>query len=268
MNPQRYAYGPDPSQWAELYLPGPPPQQPNQQPNQLPLQLPPERKLPGAVVVIHGGFWRSRYGAELGAPLAADLAAHGVAAWNLEYRRMGNGGGWPETFQDVAAGIDALAPAAAEHGLDLSRVVALGHSAGGQLAAWAAGRPSFPATAAGAGPAVVLSGVVSQSGLLNLAEAQRLGLSNHAVTALLGDSVRRADPLAAVPLAVPVYAVHAMDDGDVPASQSQSYVAAAVAAGGEAQLVEVPGDHYALIDVSSGQYATCRDLVLELLRRA
>ncbi|MEO6531317.1 MAG: prolyl oligopeptidase family serine peptidase [Specibacter sp.] len=246
---QRYAYGPDPAQWAELFLPC-------------------ERSVAGVVVVIHGGYWRSAYSADLGAPLAADLARHGVAAWNLEYRRMGNGGGWPATFLDIAEGIDALALAAADHSLDLGAVVVLGHSAGGQLGVWAAGRPTFPAGAVGAQPAVAVTGVVSQSGLLNLGQAQALGLSNHAVTALLGPNVALADPFAAAPLPVPVLAVHAMHDADVPASQSESYVAAAVSAGADARLIRVPGDHMDLIDVRSASYASCRDLVLGLLGRA
>ncbi|WP_207767422.1 alpha/beta hydrolase [Arthrobacter glacialis] len=246
---QRYAYGPDPTQWAELFLPF-------------------QRSLEGVVVVIHGGYWRSAYSADLGAPLAADLARHGVAAWNLEYRRMGNGGGWPTTFLDVAAGIDALAIAASEHGLGLGSVVILGHSAGGQLGVWAAGRSTFPAGAVGAQPAVAVTGVVSQSGLLNLGQAQQLGLSNNAVTALLGPNVAFADPLAAVPLPVPVLAIHAVHDADVPASQSESYVAAAVEAGGDARLIRVPGDHMDLIDVGSASYDICRELVLGLLGRA
>ncbi|MHA7303740.1 alpha/beta hydrolase [Arthrobacter sp. TMN-49] len=246
---QRYVYGTDPAQWAELYLPV-------------------RRSVAGVVVVIHGGYWRSAYSADLGAPLAADLARHGVAAWNLEYRRMGNGGGWPTTFLDISAGIDALTVAAAEHGLDLGGVAVLGHSAGGQLGVWAAGRSAFPPGAVGGQPAVAVTGVVSQSGLLNLGQAQQLGLSNNAVTALLGSNVALADPLAAVPLPVPILAVQAMDDADVPASQSESYVSAAVAAGGNAQLIRVPGDHFELIDVGSESYAICRDLVLELLGRA
>ena len=104
------------------------------------------------MVVIHGGFWKARYGAEWGAPLAADLAVRGWAAWNLEYRRVGNGGGWPATLADVAAGIDLLAELAAERSRP-RRVVAIGHSAGGHLATWAAGRPALPAGAVGATPA-------------------------------------------------------------------------------------------------------------------
>lgn len=271
----RYPYGPDASQYAGLYLPA-------------------RRRYAGVAVVIHGGYWRSQYAADLGAPLARDLAAHGVAAWNLEYRRAGNGGGWPQTFQDVAAGIDKLADAAAEHGLDLSKVVALGHSAGGQLAVWAAGRntlpsgaPGFPDRAAGSVP---LTAVVSQSGILDLCQAMALNLSDRAVLNFLGSSpgedperYRLADPLQRLPLSVPVYAVYAAQDSTVPPSQSKDYVAAdmaarRVAAGCEgavgsaatdgsptAELVQVPGDHFDLIDVTSAAYSTCRVLVQKCL---
>jgi acetyl esterase/lipase len=260
----RYYYGKDPSQWGALFLP----------------DMPDGGTHRGVVVVIHGGYWRSKYGAELGEPLAEDLAAHGLAAWNLEYRRAGNGGGWPHTFQDVVAGIDKLADLAPVHALDLSRVVALGHSAGGHLAVWAAGRDRLEklglnvehreiGTHEGG---VGLSGVVSQSGVLNLAEAEKLNLSNGAVANFLGGPSsdlparhRYADPMSALPLHVPVYAVHATEDEDVPLSMSTSYVEAAASAPVPAQLVTVPGDHYALIDPGSSAYATCRELVRELL---
>ncbi len=111
-----HRYGPHPAQFGELTRP--------------------EGTSRGTVVVIHGGFWRARYDLSLGRPLAADLAARGYTAWNLEYRRVGNGGGWPATFADVAAGIDLLA----DLDVDTCAVVAIGHSAGGHLAAWAAGR--------------------------------------------------------------------------------------------------------------------------------
>ncbi|MHA7154450.1 alpha/beta hydrolase family protein [Arthrobacter sp. TMN-50] len=236
VTPQRYAYGDDPSQFAELYLPlG-------------------ERRS-GAVVIIHGGYWGAGYGLDLGQPLAEDLASRGYACWNLEYRRAGNGGGWPETFDDVSAGIDLLATAAAEHSLDLGTTTALGHSAGGHLAVWAAGRSTLPSGAPGAGtPLVPLTGVVSQSGVLNLTEAHGLGLGGGAVSNLLGvdpaegpERYRLADPMTGIPLAVPVLALHGEEDSTVPLSQSESYVTAADAAGADAELIMIPGDHFAMI---------------------
>jgi acetyl esterase/lipase len=262
----KYQYGEDPSQWGELFLP----------------ERPDGGAHRGVVVVIHGGYWRSQYGAELGEPLARDLAAHGIAAWNLEYRRAGNGGGWPHTFEDVLAGIDKLADLAAQHSLDLGKVVALGHSAGGHLAAWAAGRDRLgqlglpdadrQVSRKADVSAVRLTGVVSQSGLLNLAEAEMLDLSNGAVSNLLCGSSskyplrhRYADPMTAIPLDVPVHVVHGIEDTTVPMSQSESYTAAAGAAGMTVRLTKVPGDHYDLIDPKSTAYRACRELVRELL---
>lgn len=261
----RYYYGAHPSQWGELFLPG----------------LPYGGRHRGVVVVVHGGYWRSKYGAELGELLAKDLAAHGVAAWNVEYRRVGNGGGWPHTFSDVLAGIDKLAEIAELHGLDLAKVVALGHSAGGHLAVWAAGRDRLEqlglevehGQVGASADGVRLTGVVSQSGVLNLAEAERLNLSSGAAANLLGGTSsefpgrhRYADPMTALPLDVPVYAVHATGDEDVPLSMSTSYVETGQGGPAPAQLINVPGDHYSLIDPSTPAYIKCRELVQELLR--
>ncbi|UVJ39676.1 alpha/beta hydrolase [Arthrobacter sp. CJ23] len=268
----KYFYGDHPSQWGELFIPE----------NHGAKHPGFSALADGVAVVIHGGYWRSQYGAELGEPIARDLAARGIPAWNLEYRRAGNGGGWPHTFEDVLAGIDHLSDIAEEHGLKLGKVVALGHSAGGHLAVWAAGRRRLSSIGAQDAErqlqrnpeetAVHLTGVVSQSGLLNLAEAERLNLSNGAVCNLMGgDSVRYpkrhrfADPMSTLPIDVPVFAVHAADDDDVPVSQSEGYVAASTASGGTAQLLRVPGDHYDLIDTKSVSYKKCRELVQRLL---
>jgi acetyl esterase/lipase len=262
----KYQYGEDASQWGELFLP----------------ELPANGAHRGVVVVIHGGYWRSQYGADLGEPIAKDLAAHGMAAWNLEYRRAGNGGGWPNTFIDVLAGIDKLHDLAPTHSLNLGPVVALGHSAGGHLAAWAAGRGKLAQLGLPDADrqvprrqdatSVHLTGVVSQSGLLNLAGAEQLNLSNGAVSNFLGGPSskfphrhRYADPMTTLPLAVPLVAVHGELDDSVPRSQSESYVNAGVAANMDTRLVMVPGDHYALIDIKTPAYRTCRELVQSLL---
>ena len=255
--PVRLDYGPDGSRFGELTLPagdGPVP----------------------VVVVVHGGFWRSGYGLELGRPLAVDLANSGVAAWNVEYRRVGGGGGWPATFDDVAAAVDLLAGPvqdAAAGRLDLARVVAVGHSAGGHLAAWLAARPGLPDGAPGADPAVALRGAVSQAGVLDLVDAAERSVGGSAVPDLMGatpgDDPRRyalASPVARLPIGVPVVCVHGTDDANVPIRQSERFVAAAGSAGGTAELVTLPGvDHFALIDPATEAWRACREAALRLL---
>lgn len=231
----RFAYGDDPSQWGDLYLPDGVPR--------------------GVVVVIHGGFWLAEYDYELGAPLAASLADAGWAAWNLEYRRVGGGagggGGDPATFDDIHAGIDKLA----DLGLDLSTVIALGHSAGGHLATWAASRGRFAQWSGG----VALTHVISQAGVLDLVAADQADLGGGAVATFLGHAPgpddAPLDPIQQVPLDVPLWCVHATDDITVPISQSTSYVEAATAAGATAELVEVAGDHFTVIDATSAAWA-------------
>ncbi len=127
----RIAYGKDPLQFGELWLPA---------------REPGSSALAPVVVFIHGGCWlASLPGVELMAPLADALRRQGVAVWNIEYRRVGHeGGGYPGTFRDVALGVDHLRRIAAEQHLDLARVVISGHSAGGHLALWAAARNRLP----------------------------------------------------------------------------------------------------------------------------
>ncbi|WP_375001068.1 alpha/beta hydrolase family protein [Aeromicrobium sp. CTD01-1L150] len=237
---QRLSYGPDPSQVAELSRP--------------------EGPARGVVVVIHGGFWRSRYDLSLGRPLAGSLVSAGWAVWNLEYRRVGNGGGNPATFDDVAAGIDALADV---DGLETSDVITLGHSAGGHLAVWAAGRE---ATSRWSGARVPVTAAVAQAGVLNLAAAHVDRLGGGAVQDFLGGGVvpDDVDPTAQVPLDVPVRCVHAAGDDLVPISQSAGYVETAKASGADAELVEVDGDHFTLIDPTSPDWRRTLDVLADL----
>lgn len=226
----KYPYGDDPSQFGELTMPDDP------------------AAAPGIAVVIHGGFWQATYDLDLGRPLAADLAARGWIAWNVEYRRVGNGGGTPETFDDVRAALDHLGS------LDLGEidpaqatVALIGHSAGGHLAAWA-------------GDHEYVDAVVSQAGVLDLGAADEENLGQGAVASLLGHGYSAADaewdPISLVPLEVPVWCVHGTDDQNVPVSQSEDYVAAASAAGARAELVSVDGDHFTLIKPESDAWAS------------
>jgi len=236
--PVTTAYGSGPDQFLELHLPdgdGPAP----------------------VVVVLHGGFWRARYGVELARPLAADLAARGWAAVAVEYRRVGAGGGWPTTLDDVAAALDALPDVPGARRLDLTDVTVLGHSAGGHLAAWAAGRGRLPSGAPGAGPRVPVTAAVLQAGVLDLAAAVAADLGAGATTDLLGgtptdvpERYAATDPVRLLPTGVPVLCVHGAADTTVPPDQSERYAAAATAAGDQVEVIAVPGDHMAVIDVA------------------
>lgn len=210
-----------------------------------------------AVVLIHGGYWRGRYRLDLMHLLAADLNERGYAVWNIEYRRMDMpGGGWPGTFDDVAAALDAVA-GLDDGAVDLTRVGVIGHSAGGTLALWASRRDRVPsATGARVLPAVA----VSLAGVCDLALAARLRLSNEAVPELLGggpasrpEVYRQADPVALAPLGVPQLVVHGSADTDVPYELSRRYAAAA---GSEATLLGLPGvNHFEVIDPGTAAWS-------------
>jgi acetyl esterase/lipase len=239
-----YRYGPDRSQRAELHLPASP-------------RGPAWSGSHPVMILIHGGSWRKRYGKIVMRALAADLVGRGWAVWNIEYRRVGNGGGWPATFADVSAAIDHLDELDAP--LDPARVSMLGHSAGGHLALWAAGRARLPPGAPGwidGQPRVRFQRVISQAGVCDLVGAYRE--LDSAVGALMGGAPEElperyavGNPLSNVPLEVPVLLVHGVLDETVSVRRSREYAAAALAAGGEVELAEIEGEagrHRAHID--------------------
>lgn len=231
--PRRHRYGPARSQRADLYVPdgdGPFP----------------------VVVLLHGGYWRSKYGKSLMRGLAADLRRRGFAAWNVEYRRTGrHRGGWPMTLDDVGAAIDLLAELG-DPRLDLDRVDAVGHSAGGQLAVWAAARTD---------PRVEVRRVVAQSAVLDMVRAgepaqEFLGGAPDAVP----DRYAAADPMQLIPLGKPTLVVHGAEDETVPLKRSRAYFEAARAAGDPVELVEpVPGHHRVHIDPRTDAWRVVAD---------
>jgi acetyl esterase/lipase len=191
------------------------------------------------VVVLHGGFWRAAYDRTHTGPMAAALAAAGHVVAIPEYRRTGQeGGGWPGTFDDVAAALDAIPGLLAPYGS--GPPVWLGHSAGGHLALWAASRAGAPT-----------GGVVSLAGCADLGMCAALGLGEGATVALLGgtpaevpDRYSFADPVRLPPPAAPVTLLHGTADDRVPIEVSRSYAERT-----GAELRELPGvGHFALID--------------------
>jgi acetyl esterase/lipase len=207
----RHSYGEDPSQFGELSGEGP------------------------VAVLIHGGFWRDRYDRTLMHPLVDDLVARGWATWNIEYRRLGSGGGVPETLDDVSAAIDHLAEL---DGLDLSRVVTIGHSAGGHLAAWAATREN---------PRVAVTAVVSQAGVLDVRRAWELGLSEGVAREFLRGDIELANvasPIERLPLGAPALLVHGGRDDIVPLEISERFARAS----GATLIVEPDEDHFGHLD--------------------
>lgn len=249
MNRLIHSYGSSPSEVCELFAPsgaGPHP----------------------VAVVVHGGYWRAQYDRSLMEGLCLDLVAHGHAAWNLEYRRVGGGGGWPETFLDVAAGVDALDGMDAP--LDLSRVVAVGHSAGGQLAYWAAARETLPAEAPGAEPRIRIRAAVSQAGVLDLTLAAGLMPSSTPTRALLGDPTQHferyvlASPRERLPLGIPQLVLHGDRDDTVSMRIATSYATAARNAGDECELrVLSRTGHFEHIDAGSDAWHVARDWLVD-----
>jgi acetyl esterase/lipase len=220
------------------------------------------------VILLHGGFWRAAYDRAHAGPLAAALAAEGFAVCTPEYRRVGqSGGGWPGTFDDVAAAVDVLpdlATEASEGRADADRPILAGHSAGGHLALWAASRHVLPSGAPWSVPALSCGGVVALAAVSDLLSAYRLGLGRGAVAALLGGGpdvepsrYALANPVGLLPTGTPVRLVHGSADDIVPCEMSVDYASRAQEAGDDATCVTLTGvGHFEPIDPLSDAWPT------------
>jgi len=214
-------------------------------------------------VLIHGGFWRDRWTRDIMQGLAIDLLERGWASCNIEYRRVGTGGGWPATADDVVAGIGHIGEIAEVHNLATNRLVVIGHSAGGHLALWSMAQASL------AEHGIRPSLVVGLAPVSDLEAGYEAGIGNDAVANFLGHASRdhydAASPARLLPLGKRQLIVHGTEDDAVPVSMSRTYVAAAQAAGDDVIYREIDGvDHMSLIDSTTPAWRSLAGELAEL----
>jgi acetyl esterase/lipase len=234
----RLAYGTEPKQFGDLRLPegdGPWP----------------------LAVVLHGGNWKANYNLIHTGHLCVALAEAGIATWNVEYRSWGDvGGTWPGAGVDVAAAVRYVPELAGRYPLDADRVVLVGHSAGGQLALWAARRAQLPVVALA--PVSDLRESAERVGAQGAATMFMGGLPNE-----VSDHYAEASPLELLPFGVRQILIHGTEDPDVPYAMSERYVEAA---GGEAELVPLEGaGHFEPIDPQACEWPATLEAVRSLL---
>ena len=244
----RMQWGAESWQYADLYMPDDP------SPFQNDVGIP-------CIMLIHGGFWKEKYDSELMKPIAEDLAEAGVATWNIEFKRWSDdeNGVWMDTLSDVmrAWGQLALLP-----GIDITRSMVMGHSAGGQLA-------------------LILAAKAERKPWLVIAQAPITDLigADHAKLSDDGDAVRRwlgctpeenpelwsqLNPVDNPPIS-PVLIIHGEQDDEVPHEQSETYARVMKAKGADVQKLWLPGDHFSIIDVASDDWLVELNAILDWL---
>lgn len=253
----RIAYGKDEFQFGELRLPktaGPHP----------------------VAIVIHGGCWMSQYGLGYMGHVSAALAEAGIATWNIEYRRIGNaGGGWPGSFEDAARAADYLREIAGKYSLDLNRVTAVGHSAGGHLALLLAARQRFPKNSPlySANP-LPLRGIVSLAGITDL---RKTGTAcDREVIQFAGGEAQQkaaiydqASPIQLLPIGVTQKIIQGGADNIIPMAMATEYVEAAKKKNDAVELIALKdADHFQLVDPKSPAWSAVQEAVLALVKPA
>lgn len=262
----RIPYGSDPNQFGDLWLPDSR-----------------GRALPPLVVFFHGGWWRSEYDLGYAGYLCQALKKDGVACWSVEYRRVGEtGGGWPNTFLDAAAGFDYVATLAKTYSLDMSRVITMGHSAGGHLAFWVAGRHHLDphSELAVHQPQVPLAGTIALAGAVDLRLTIDLSgyftfaHDKHEVYALMGgtpkeqpERYQQGDPGELLPFHIPQALIQGAEDGQIPPELPSRWAQMAKRMGEDVTVSIVPNaDHFDVVDPESAAWGTVRSAVRKMMK--
>jgi acetyl esterase/lipase len=246
----RIAYGPDPSQFGDLWIP-------DQAHGLFPV-----------VVFFHGGWWKSDYDLGYAGRLCAAMKREGIATWSVEYRRVGNtGGGWPMTFLDAAAGFDFLETLAKTYPIDQSRILSMGHSAGGHLAFWIAGRHHIDRSSAvfcrqpklHPRGAISLAGAVDLRLTIDLSGNSIFAHDRDEVCALMGGwpkelpkRYKGGNPGDLLPFQAPQILIQGTADDQIPPELPGRWAAMSRRLGSEATVMMIPwASHFDVVDPAS-----------------
>ena len=216
------------------------------------------------IIWIHGGCWLAEYGgvSPYGKLLEA-FAKHGIASWNIEYRRIGNeGGGWPGTFQDVIRGADKLLEVAEEYNLDTTRVVAGGHSAGGHLALWLGARGRFnEKSLLSSSMEIQLQGIFALAPAADLAYLHEQKVCGHVVDKLMGGSPQKFPERYAqvsatelVPIGLPQLLIIGEHDKKWRPVGERYYQAAEIAGDEVRMIIAAESGHFEMMDPDSSSW--------------
>lgn len=251
-----YFYGDDPQQFGDLYLPE-------------------GDSVSSVIVLVHGGCWREQYSLKPMGNLCKALTQSGLAVWSIEYRRAGNGGNYPNTFLDVASAVDYLPQIADKHSLNLDNVYTVGHSAGGQLAVWLAGRHKIPTSSVlhRSNPLSV-KGVVALAGIVDLIHAMENDMCKGALSVIMGGDAQSvpdhydvASPRALLPIGVPQTHIVGEHDTEILANV-KPYIQSAQQAGDTVDLIIAPNaGHFEIVTTSSDTWQLVLDAILAMVRQ-
>ncbi|GAB3071286.1 alpha/beta hydrolase [Salinicoccus sesuvii] len=239
------------------------------------LRAPSHQRNSPVIVSIHGGFWRQKYDLDENTPLTIDLTERGYATWNIEYRRTDEIETWKDTCEDVIDAINHLDTLQDEYSLDLSRVILIGHSAGGHLALWAASCIDMSNAEYKKRLITPIKGVVSLAGVADLGKMWTIHTKNNTdspVSTFVGgtpkevpDDYHSASPIEQLPLNVKQVLIHGKLDQHVPVDVSIGYHDKASSVDEDIELIILPeAEHFKIVNPDTDEWQTVVEAIQKL----